>query len=137
MENRARIVMAENRRIVQDGLNRRKLEHQLDAFEDEMLQGVNEHCVEAYWQNVANVDREKCKARIVARAEQKAAADRLRKDIALACLIFFAFASVMLHLAAWTPLPIYMALLMVGFGVLFLVSFIRNPDGFPIMEDEE
>lgn len=137
MENRVRIAMAANRKIVQDGLNRRKLEHQLDAFEDAMIHGCNEHYEAAYWQRVARHDREKCMNRIKARAEQKAALDSLRKDIALACLIFFAFAVVMLQLANWTPLPIYIALIMIGFGVLFLVSYIRNPDGFPIVEDDE
>ena len=137
MENRARIAMAANRRIVQDGLNRRKLERQLDAFEDEMIERCNEHFEDAYWQRVAQFDREKCKARIVARAEQKAAADRLRKDIALACLIFFTFAVVMLQLATWTPLPIWAALILVAFGALFLVSYLRDPYGFPIVEDYE
>ena len=137
MENRVRIAMAANRKIVQDGLNRRKLEHQLDAFEDAMIYGCNEHYESAYWQRVALLDREKCMNRIAARAEAKAYADRLRKDITLACLIFFAFAVVMLQLANWTPLPIWAALTCVAMGIPFLVSYIRDPDGFPIVEDDE
>ena len=131
MENRARLAMQANRRYVQDGLNRRKLENQLDTFEDEMIQRCNEHCVAAYWIGVARRDQEKCKARIEARAEQREKAEQTRKDIVLACLIFFIFAIVMIHLAAWTSLPIYAAMILVGFGVLFLVSFIRDPGGFP------
>lgn len=131
MENRERLAMEANRRYVQDGLNRRKLENQLDTFEDEMIQRCNERCEAAYWKGVARRDQEKCQARIAARAEQREKAEQTRKDIILACLIFFAFAVVMLHLAAWTPLPISIALLLIGFGVLFLVSFIRDPSGFP------
>ena len=131
MENRARLAMQANRRYVQDGLDRRKLENQLDAFEDEMIERCNENHEAAYWKNVARLDQEKCKARIVARAEQRERAEQIHKDIALACLIFFAFAVVMLHLAIWTPLPFWASLILIGYGVLFLVSFIRDPRGFP------
>ena len=141
MENRVRIAMAANRKIVQDGLNRRKLEHQLDAFENTMICRCNEKYDTARIQRLAdeavNRDRMQSKARIAARAEAKAHADRLRKDIALACLIFFVFATVMFQLATWALLPVWAVLILVAFGALFLVSYIRNPDGFPIMEDDE
>lgn len=131
MDNRARRAMEANRRYVQDGLNRRKLEGELDAFEADMIQRCNENCESAYWKGVAHHDREKCMARITERAKQREKAKQTRKDITLACLIFFAFATVMFQLAAWTPLPWYASLILVGFGVLFLVSFIRDPRDFP------
>lgn len=131
MENRVRLAMEANRRYVQNGLDRRKLEGELDAFEDDMIQRCNENCEAAYWQSVARNDRENCKTRIAERAEKREKAKQARKDITLACLIFFAFATVMLQLAAWTPLPWYASLILVGFGVLFLVSFIRDPRELP------
>ena len=130
MEYRVRIAMDANRRIVQEGLDRRKLENKLDAFEDEMIRRCNEKHEAARWQRQAQLDRELCKARIVARAEQRERAEQIHKDVALACLIFFAFAVVMIHLAAWTPLPMWASLMLVGFGVLFLVAYIRDPRGF-------
>jgi hypothetical protein len=131
MENRVRLAMEANRRYVQNGLDRRKLEGELDAFEVDMIQRCNENCEAAYWQSVARNDQENCKTRIAERAEKREKAKQTRKDITLACLIFFAFATVMFHLAAWTPLPWYASLILVGFGVLFLVSFIRDPRELP------
>lgn len=131
MDNRVRLAMEANRRYVQNGLDRRKLEGELDAFEDDMIQRCNENCEAAYWQSVARNDRENCKTRIAERAEKREKAKQTRKDITLACLIFFAFATVMLQLAAWTPLPWYASLILVGAGVVFLVSFIRDPRALP------
>lgn len=131
MENRVRIAMEANRRYVQDGLDRRKLESKLDAFEDAMIRRCDEKYEAAYWKNIARSDRENCMARIAERAERREKAEKTRKDVALACLIFFAFTVVMLQLATWTPLPVWTSLILIGFGVLFLVSFIRDPRGFP------
>lgn len=131
MENRVRLAMEANRKYVQDGLNRRKLEGQLDAFEDAMIRRCNEKYEAAYWNGVARRDQEKCMARIAERAEKREKAEQIRKDITMACLIFFAFAVVMLQLATWTPLPMWTAGLCISAGVLFLVSFIRDPRGFP------
>lgn len=131
MENRVRFAMEANRRYVQDGLNRRKLEHQLDAFEDDMIQRCNENYEAAYWQNVAKSDQQKCMARIEERAEKREKAEEVRKDISLACLIYFVFAIVLLQLANWSLIPIWTALLCVAMGVPFLVTFICDPRGFP------
>lgn len=131
MENRVRFAMEANRRFVQDGLNRRKIEHQLDAFEDDMIQRCNEKYESVYWKGVARLEQEKCKARIVARAEQREKAEQTRKDITLACLIFFAFVVVMLQLTTWTLLPVWASFTLIALGVPFLVSFIRDPSGFP------
>lgn len=131
MDNRVRLAMEANRRYVQNGLDRRRLEGELDAFEDEMIQRCNEKYETAYWQSVSRNDRENCKTRIAERAEKREKAQQVRKDITLACLIFFAFATVMFHLVAWTPLPLWVSLILVGFGVLFLVSFIRDPRELP------
>ena len=106
MENRARIAMEANRRIVQEGLDRRKMERQQDIFEDEMIQRVNKNCEDAIWRKKFDTDaklrREARKCRIVARAEQKAIARRLRNDTALGCLIFLGFSAVMLWLPTGT-----------------------------------
>lgn len=135
MENRVRFAMEANRRYVQDGLNRRKLERKLDAFEDSMIRRCNEKhdevCLQMRADAAVNLDRETSKARIAERAERREKAEQTRKDVAMACLIFFAFTVVMLQLATWTPLPLWASLILVGFGVLFLVSFIRDPRGFP------
>lgn len=131
MDNRARLAMEANRRYVQDRLDRRKVEGELDAFEDAMIQRCNEKYDAAYWQSIAERDRKNCMNRITARAEEREKTKQIRKDITLACLIFFAFATVMFQLAAWTPLPWWASLILVGFGVLFLVSFIRDPRELP------
>lgn len=131
MENRVRLAMDANRKFVQDGLNRRKLEGQLDAFEADMIRRCNEKYEAAYWQRQAQLDRCQCEVRIAERAEKREKAEQIRKDITLACLIFFAFAVVMIQLASWTPLPMWTAGLCISAGVPFLVSFIRDPSGFP------
>lgn len=131
MDNRARLAMEANRRYVQNGLDRRKLECELDAFEDDMIQRCNEKYEAAYWNGVARRDQQKCKTRIAERTEKREKTQQIRKDITLACLIFFAFATVMFQFAAWTPLPWWTSLILVSFGVLFLVSFIRDPRDFP------
>ena len=135
MENRERLAMEANRRYVQDGLNRRRQESQLNAFEDAMIRRCNEKHDEACLQERAaaavNNDRELSKSRIAQRAEEREKTEQTRKDVSLACLIFFAFAVVMLQLATWTLLPTWAALLCVALGVPFLVSFIRDPRGFP------
>ena len=131
MDNRARLAMEANRRYVQDRLDRRKVEGELDAFEAAMIQRCNERYDAAYWQSIAERDRENCRNRIVARAEEREKVKNTRKDITLACLIFFVFAAVMFKLAAWTPLPWWVSLILVSFGVLFLVSYIKDPCEFP------
>ena len=135
MENCVRLAMEANRRYVQDGLDRRKLERKLDTFEDTMIQRCNEKhdevCLQMRADAAVNLAIEMSKARIAERAERREKAQQTRKDVALACLIFFTFSVVMLQLATWTPLPVWAALILIGFGVLFMVSFIRDPRGFP------
>lgn len=135
MSNCVRLAMEANRRYVQNGLDRRKIEGQLEAFEDAMIQRCNEKhdyaCIQSQANAAVNHDRKMSQTRIAARAEQREKAEQIRKDVTLACLIFFAFAVVMFQLAAWTPVPWWASLILVGFGVLFLVSYIKDPCDLP------
>lgn len=135
MSNCVRLAMEANRRCVQNGLDRRKIEGKLEAFEDAMIQRCNEKHDYVYLQNRADAavarDRKQSQSRIAERTEKREKTKQLRKDISLACLIFFAFATVMLQLAAWTPIPWCASLILVGFGVLFLVSYIKDPCDLP------
>lgn len=141
MENRAEKAMEANRRYVQAGLNRRKLERQLDAFECEMIQRVNKNCEDANWQRKLDLDaklhREARKCRIVARAEQKCIARQMRKDTVLGILAFFAYAVVMMWLPTWTYLPVCVAIVLVACGVLFLAVHMIHVHGLLPTEDEK
>ena len=134
MDNRVRLAMEANRKYVQDGLNRRRLEGELDAFEDAMIRRCNEKHYEVCLQSKADEDinrvRELSKSRIAERAERREKAKQTRKDISLACLIFFAFAFVMYELAKWTPVPMCISVLYIILGFLFLVTYIRDPRFF-------
>ena len=141
MENRARIAMASNRKIVQDGLNRRRMESQLDAFEEEMIQRVNENCAAADWKrhcdNTANIERELRKARILARAAAKSGAQQDRKDTILGGLIFVIYGIVIAFLACWTYLPVWGAIMYIAVGALFLVLYLIDVHGLPSMENKK
>lgn len=141
MENRARFAKAANRRIVQEGLDRRRLERQLNTFEDDMLRRINENHDNAIWQRQSDKAqaflRETRKARIVARAEAKAIARQMRKDTALLCLSFVAYAAVMLLLTAWTSFPAWGAAAFIAGGVLFLAAFLCRLHDLHSMEDKK
>ena len=141
MENRARFAKAANKRIVQEGLDRRKLERQLNTFEDDMLRRINENHDNAIWQgqsdNAQAFLREKCNARIVARAEAAAIARQMRKDTALGCLTFVAYAAVMLSLTAWTSLPVWGAAAFITCGALILVAFLYRLHDLQSMEEKK
>ena len=141
MENRARITMDANRRIVQEGLDRRKLETRLDAFENDMIQRVNENCDNAEWQrrfdDTARLDAELCKARALARAEHQSAVRQMRKDTALGCLIFFAYVVVLICLTGWTYLPVWAAGMYIAGGALFLAMYLCRVHGLLSMEDKK
>ena len=138
MDNRVRLAMEANRKFVQDGLNRRRLDGELDAFEDAMIRRCNEKHYEACLQSQADEaisrNRELSKNRIAERAEKaerREKAKQTRKDIALACLIFFIFASVMVQLTICTILPVWASIACIDIVIPFLVSFICDPSGFP------
>lgn len=141
MENRARFAKAANKRIVQEGLERRKLERQLNTFEDDMLRRINENHDNAIWQHHSDKEqaflRETCKLRIVARAEAVAIARQMRKDTAIGCLSFVAYAAVMLSLMAWTSLPIWGAAAFITGGALCLAAFLYRVHGLHPMEDKK
>lgn len=137
MENRANAMEA-NRRIVQEGLARRRREHQLDAFETAMIQRCNEHYYHADLQrkmdDTTRIGRELCAARIVARAERRAVGKRIRKDTALGCLSFFAASVVTMWLTTWTNLPVWAAVTFIVSMALFLAAYICDLHGFLSME---
>lgn len=141
MENRARFAKAANKRIVQEGLDRRKLERQLNAFEDDMLRRINENHDNAIWQHHSDKEqailRRTCNARIVARAEAAAIARQMRKDTALGCLTFVAYAAVMLSLIAWTPFPIWGAAAFITGGSMFLAAYLYRVHGLHPTEDKK
>ena len=133
MENRA-IAMEANRRIVQEGLARRRREHQLDAFEADMIQHCDDHYYHADLQrkmdDTTRIGKELCAARIIARAERRAVSKRIRKDIALGCLSFFAASVVSVWLTTWTHLPIWAAVALIVVMALFLAVYICDLHGF-------
>ncbi len=139
MENRA-INMAANRKIVQDGLDRRRLEAKLDAFEDEMIQRCNEHCYDAHLQKMADdavkINRECQKAKIVSRAEVKRIANQRRKDTAIGCLAFSVYAIVLFWLTTCTYLPLWAAIMYTAGGAVLLALYICRLHGFLGMEVE-
>lgn len=141
MENRARFAKAANKRIVQEGLDRRKLERQMDAFEDAMLRRINENHDNAVWQRQSDKamrhSREECNTRIAARAEAAAVARQMRKDTALGCLSFFAYVVVMLMLTAWTAFPVWAAATFIVCGAPFLGLYLRRVHGLLPMEEKK
>ena len=141
MENRAILAMEANRKYVQEGLDRRRLENQLNAFEDEMFQRINENSEDAVLRNKAQKDaqlaRERCKLRIAARAGAAAVAKQKRKDTVIGCLTFFAYAVVMYWLTSWTWLPIWAAAMYIAGGAMFLVLYLCRVHGLLPMEVEK
>ena len=141
MENRAIFAMEANRRIVQEGLDRRRLESQLDAFEDAMIQRVNEKCDTAGWQrkfdDTARLEREAINARIAQRAEHKTESKQARQDTRIGCLIFLIYGIVIAWLTSWTHLPVWAAIIYIAAGAFFLVLYLVNVHGFPYMEDKK
>ena len=141
MENRARIAMASNRKIVQDGLDRRRMESQLDAFEEQMIQRVNENCDNANWQrkfdDTARLDMEAINARVTQRAESKTASKQVRQDTRIGCLIFLIYSIVITWLTSWTHLPVWAAVMYIAAGAFFLVLYLIDVHGLLSKEDEE
>lgn len=141
MENRAKIAMEANRRYVQECLDRRKLDQQLEEFEDSMIQRVNENCDNACWQrhfeDTARLDREAINARMNKRAEDKAESEIVRKDTRLGVLIFVIYGIVIAWLTSWTHLPVWAAIMYIASGALFLVLYLINVHGFPYVEDKK
>lgn len=139
MENLARMAMASNRRIVQEHLDRRKIEKQLNTFEDEMIQRVNDNRYNAILQRDCDtallMEREGSKLRILSRVACRAVREQIRKDTALGCLTYFAYAVVMLWLTRWTYLPVYAAVTCIVGGVLFLAVYLCRVHGLLPVED--
>ena len=141
METRAIMAMNANRRIVSEGLFRRKIEKQLDAFEDQMIRRCNERCDAANFdrkmENTLQLEEDLRKARILAREQKRAAAARIRKDTALGILSFFAASVVSLWLTTWTYLPMWAAVTLILGGLSLLVAFICKLHGLLIVEVTE
>ncbi len=141
METRARMAMNANRRIVSEGLSRRKMEKQLDAFEDQMIRRCNERCDAANFdrkmENTLQLEEDLRKARILAREQKRAAAARIRKDTALGILSFFAASVIFLWLTTWTYLPVWAAATLILGSLFLLETFICKLHGLLKVEVTE
>lgn len=126
MENCVKIAMDANRRTVREGMNRRKLDKQMEAFEREMIECVNRNAEAAEWERQDRRERDLCMARIAKRAEMREKARKERKDIALACLIFFASSAMLLQLTKWTDLNVWGACLYILLFAMLLFAFIAE-----------
>lgn len=139
MEILARMAMTSNRRIVQEHLDNRKLEKRLNAYENEMIRRVNENCANAIMQRDTDVAlmlaREGSKMRILARAEYKAVRDQKRKDTALGCLTFFAYAVLLFWLTSWTYFPVWAAATCVIGSIPILLVYLCRVHGLLPMEN--
>lgn len=119
-----------SRRIVQDGMNRRRTERQMERFESKMIQFVNENAYAAELENrISYVVRKELAIRnamIAERAKRKAATKQRRKDTALGCLAFLTYANTLSWLTTWTPLPVWAAVLYIACGAMFLILYVCN-----------
>ena len=117
-----------SRRIVQEGMNRRRTERQMEEFEAKMIRFVNENAYTAELEkrisDAVRKERAIHKAQISERAKRKAAAKQRRKDTALGCLIFLIYANILSWLTTWTHLPVWAAALYIAFGALFLFLYV-------------
>lgn len=129
-----------NRRVVQEGLNRRAEERQaaimeaaLDAFEDEMILHINKNYDEAsltrHIDDTARLDLEAVNARMNERAEKNAEIKQIRKDSRLGRLIFTVYAIVIAWLTTWTHLPVWVAVLYIVMGAFFLFLYMCDVHG--------
>lgn len=120
-----------NRQVVMDGLNRRAEEREtaareadLEAFEEDMIRRCNANCDEIHLQKrmdeEVRTSLEQCKAKISGRAYAKERRRNRRKDVALSCLIFFAFTVITFWLTTWTHLPLWGAITYIAGGAMFL-----------------
>lgn len=122
-----------NRQVVIDGLNRRaeakaaaEREAELEAFEEDMIRRCNDRYEAAHLQQRMDEDvrtcRDRCESNISGRAYIKERKKQLRKDVALSCLIYFAFAVVIFWLTTWTYLPLWGAAAYVAAGAMILAA---------------
>lgn len=127
MDDRARKAMQANRRIVQDGINRRRQEKQLNDFEDAMIRGVNDNYAVAALRR--EMDAEKQNARvgiedqIHSRAKKNAKARQRRKNAALSCSIFFNFVALFVLLWEWEYITSLDMALCVTYGIFVLALY--------------
>ena len=130
-----------NRRIVQDGLNRRAeqraraaRETTLETYEADMIRACNDrHEVSLLQKKADDVVREcrdRCNHNIAERARAKAQKWSRRKDLALGCLSYFAVSVLMHWLTTWTYLPVWGAVTaQIGFLPILIahVYLLYNP----------
>lgn len=134
METRA-ILCDRNRRIVQDGLARRQearrqaqVEADCEAFENDMFNRLNSNYANAVWQDICGgllaETQQECRGRINKRAESRTERQERRKDNALGCLVYFAFAVFMFWLTTWTFFPIWGALTFTAGASMILAAYL-------------
>lgn len=121
-----------NRQVVMDGLNRRaekraaaEREADLDAFEDAMICRCNAQYDAARIQRRMDAEVERCReqrvSNIAKRAEVKRRKQMLHKDIALSCLVYFAFAVILFWLTTWLCMPIRGTITATAAGAMLLI----------------
>lgn len=129
-----------NRRVVQEGLNRRAEERQaaqkeaeLNAFEDEMILHINknydESSIKRHLDDTARLDLEAVNARMSERAEKNAEIKQIRKDSRIGSLIFAIYSIVIVWLTTWTHLPVWVAVLYIAMGAFFLFLYMCDVHG--------
>ena len=117
---------AENKRIVQEGLKRRRL----DAFEKDMIKACNQNCTEARQQRekdaVALDAAEYRKAQARARLKAVQTAQMQEREAAKAVNIYLATVIGLLLLAAGTRFPYWASITMtLGLAVILAVHLYR------------
>ena len=121
---------AENRRIVQEGLQNRRL----DAFENAMLKAVSKNCAKAKDKRLADtasftaqvVTDEQRKERARARLKAMQAAQKQEHDVSRALNIYMATVVCLLLLAAGTHFPYWASFtLSLGLAVILVVHLYR------------
>lgn len=127
----------EAKRIVTDGLKRRKAdrqmaeqEAQLDQYEQDMIDACNANCADAKFQRqlkeTGRLSRQQAESRRAARAEAQAKA-QAREDAAVAACRYYGLSCMgILWLAAVTRLPLWAgAALALGLAVILAVYIFR------------
>lgn len=139
MNHRLEVGMEASRKLVRDGLDRRRQEKRLEAFEKDMLLRLSENCLESRLQHRIGEEirreNQACRSRINNRMRRKAQKIRVRKDIALAVLAYFASSVIAAWLTTWTHFPPYAAITFIVATAPF--PLIRAADVLGLLQEEK
>lgn len=116
----------EARRIVEEGLQRRKLqmlekEQQLDWYEAEMISRCNQHCAE---QRKERREAEIRNLFSMGEREARQAQELLEQKIIHAVKLFLVFSIITMMLTTWSPLEWWAALSLIAGAASFPAAYI-------------